>query len=86
MATTADSNDWRRQGQERYLLGKRLVFQPYRPYREGWDHDHCEFCGDKLSVSPGDVNSGYVTEDGYHWVCQKCFDDFEEEFGWVTDN
>ncbi len=82
MTTTVDSNDWRRQGQERYLKGKRLLLQPYRPYREGWDHDHCEFCGDKFSTSSADINSGYTTETGYHWVCKKCFADFKEEFEW----
>jgi len=75
-------DDWRRQGQERYLSGVRLVARTYRPYRPGWEHDHCEFCGAKFSCCEGDLRHGYSTEDGYHWICAQCFDDFRDEFGW----
>ena len=75
-------DDWRRQGQERYLSGVKLVARAYRPYRPGWEHDHCEFCGAKFSCHEGDRKSGYSTEDGYHWVCAECFADFRDEFGW----
>jgi hypothetical protein len=78
-------NDWRRQGQEKYLAQVRLISQPYRPYRSGWEHDHCEFCGTKFSLSDGDLHSGYATEDHYHWVCAPCFEDFREEFGWAVN-
>ena len=78
-------DDWRRQGQERYLAGARLIAQTYRPYRPDWEHDHCEFCGAKLSLAEGDLKSGYSTEDSYHWVCAQCFLDFKEEFRWVVD-
>ena len=75
-------NDWRRQGQEKYLMRKKLIFHNYYPYREGWEHDHCEFCGVKFSLNPNDVTEGYSTEDGYHWICTECFNDFKEEFDW----
>jgi hypothetical protein len=78
-------DDWRRQGQERFLKARRWSFQAYRPYRDGWDHDHCEFCGNKFSNSEGDLHHGYVTEDHYHWVCEPCFADFREEMGWLLE-
>lgn len=28
------------------------------------------------------MDRGYVTEDDYHWVCEKCFADFRDQFGW----
>ena len=75
-------DDWRRQGQERFLTGVKLTFRDYYPYRSGWDHDHCEFCGKKFSLNEGDLKKGYSTEDGYHWICDQCFNDFKDEFGW----
>lgn len=76
-------DDWRRQGQETYLKGQKLVMRDYHPYREGWDHDHCEFCGRKFSLDEGDLHSGYSTEDSYHWICSPCFEDFRSEFEWT---
>jgi len=77
-------DDWRRQGQEEYLLGVRLTHKAYTPYRPGWEHDHCEFCGNKFSLREGDLKRGYATDDNYRWVCEPCFEDFREEFRWVT--
>jgi hypothetical protein len=77
-----EADHWRRQGQERYLFRVPLIAQIYRPYRVGWDHDHCEFCGRKFSLSDG-LKDGYATSDGYHWVCAECFEDFKEEFEWM---
>jgi hypothetical protein len=38
-------DDWRQMGQEHFLPpGTEFVLRPYRPYREGWDQDHCEDC------------------------------------------
>jgi hypothetical protein len=79
------SDDWRRQGQERFLKGRKWTLQSYHPYREGWDHDHCEFCGSKLSLAEGDLHRGYVTSDTYHWVCEPCFVDFQDEMGWTVE-
>lgn len=79
-------DDWRRQGQEDYLTGVKLSFRIYKPYREDWDHDHCEFCGKKISLKSGDLNSGYSTDDGYHWICAPCMHDFRAEFKWEVNN
>ena len=79
-------DDWRRLGQERYLLGARLSLRPYVQYRDSWDHDHCSFCGRKFSNSVGDLHDGYVTDDRMHWVCSECFEDFRDEFGWHSNS
>jgi hypothetical protein len=46
------------------------------------DHDHCEFCGKKFSESPEDLHFGYTTLDDYYWICEPCFNDFEQMFEW----
>lgn len=80
-----DADDWRRQGQERYLAGRTFVLRTYAPYREGWEHDHCEFCGHKFSLADGDLQRGYVTTDNYHWVCERCFQDFCQEMAFLVE-
>lgn len=77
-------NDWRRQGQERYLLNAHLRWQKYKKYSDTWDHDHCEFCGSKFmeSIGPDILNEGYVTDDCKHWICTICFKEFNNEFSW----
>jgi hypothetical protein len=84
-------DDWRLLGQDCYLQGRHLTLRTWWPYRDGWDHDHCEFCQRPISVPPAAddpdaVVRGYVTDDDYHWVCEQCFADFREMFGWsVTE-
>jgi hypothetical protein len=81
-------DDWRRQGQERFLKGVTLVHRKYRPYQKNpnWDHDHCEFCGATFSMldDPTHLKDGYATEDDYRWVCPTCFEDFQDEFKWAV--
>ena len=70
-----DLNDWRLQGQEKYLKGKTLFFKHYSEskYPE-WDHDHCEFCWAIFSLTIDDaLKEGYCTEDTYRWICPACF-------------
>jgi len=82
-----EMTDWRLQGQERFLKGVELRRAEYRPYREGWEHDHCEFCGRKFSTDPEDIQNGYVTMDNYHWICEPCYKDFKDAFEWsVSDD
>ena len=61
----------------------------HRRYRRNaknpeWDHDHCEFCGARFMVEdhPGTLKQGYATEDDYRWICEACFADLQERFGW----
>ena len=81
-------DDWRRQGQEKYLKGINLSWKKYTQYRKGWDHDHCEFCGAKFMESEGPdiLTEGYASEDNYRWICKKCYEDFRTEFGWNDKN
>jgi hypothetical protein len=81
-----EKNDWRFQGQEKYLQGVTLYHRHYRRYAQNpnWDHDHCDFCGAKFMVEdfPDALHQGYATVDDYHWICEKCFGDFKDIFQW----
>ena len=77
--------DWRLQGQEKYLQGIALVHRLYRqnPKNPDWDHDHCEFCWAKFSLTaPDALREGYASQDDYRWICTTCFTDFRERFAW----
>lgn len=74
--------DWRLQGQEKYLMNIILCREKYIKYRDEWDHDHCAFCGKKFSENQCDLHEGYTTADHYHWICDTCFKDFKEDFHW----
>lgn len=81
----SDMTDWRLQGQETYLKGVALVRRSYTQYREGWDHDHCEFCWATFSEKKEDLNVGYATTDRYRWICENCYEDFKDLFQWRVD-
>lgn len=72
------SNDWRITNQIDYLYGKELIHTVYHPLNKDWEHDHCEFCWDKLIEG----DSGFCTLDKYHWICENCYNDFKDEFVW----
>jgi hypothetical protein len=87
------AEDWRLTNLETQpnLQGVSFARQPYRPYRAGWDHDHCAACGAKL-IASGDDNGacheGYATTahylhgPAYEWVCVPCFHAFAPAMGW----
>ena len=77
-----NDNDWRLTNQMNYLNEAELHYAPYKPYREGWEHDHCTFCSETFSESEEDLQFGYSTLDNYHWICENCFNDFKEQFNW----
>ena len=77
-------DDWRLNGQERYLTGRTLCFRKWKAPSPQRDHDHCEFCWDKFSEYDGSLHEGYTTEDNYHWICPACFEDFKEHFQWAV--
>jgi len=80
-------DDWRLQGQENFLQNVHLVKKKYKKFRNDWDHDHCEFCGEKFSEHKSDLNKGYATNDNYHWICSNCYNDFKAIFNWkITSN
>lgn len=78
-------DDWRRMGQEEYLLGVELYYiKEFAPFSDTWDHEHCSFCWAKISQGEGALHSGYCTVDKRrsHWICNECFEDFKNEFQW----
>jgi hypothetical protein len=78
-------DDWRLQGQE-WLREELLRYQPYRPKREGSEHDHCEFCWTafRTRAQPNVANEGYVTPDR-RWICETCYEDFKLTFDWILE-
>jgi len=77
------SNDWRLANQMNYLFKKKLIKKTYKPYNEKWEHEHCEFCSEKIGCS----ERAYSTKDEYYWICNDCFEDFKDMFEWkVTEN
>lgn len=85
-----EDGDWRLTGQEAYLAGQVLRWAKWSAPRPEWDHDHCEFCWAEFAAAHDDAGHvdytrGYVTKDGKHWVCEPCFNDFRERFGWVVE-
>ena len=74
-----ENNDWRLTNQKDYLTGVEIRHTDYTCQRDGWEHDHCGFCMETIDASTGPA---YCTLDGYHWVCEKCFNDFVGMFGW----
>ena len=84
----AADDDWRLQGQDAWLGGRRLTWMTWKTPRPDWDHDHCEFCWAKFG--PADLEddiltAGWVTDDGGHRICGPCFDDFYDRFHWITE-
>lgn len=77
------SEDWRLfKQQEKYLLGVKLIKQPYCPKDAQNDHDHCEFCMEKFGFNSDDLHFGYSTIDRNIWICEQCYEDFKERFHW----
>jgi hypothetical protein len=82
------STDWRLTNQEKYLRGVKLCLRIYIPSSAENDHDHCEFCWAKFMAGDAQdvLHQGYSTDDGYRWICEKCFADFPAHFGWKIAN
>ncbi len=83
-------DDWRLQGQDRYLTGVVLHWARWTRPRPTSDHDHCEFCWAKFMEEdfpdfPEILHFGYTTEDKYRWICERCFEDFEDRFQWRVE-
>jgi hypothetical protein len=89
------TKDWRLENLETFphMRGVKFVRKPYRAYRPGWEHDHCNGCWTTLT-EPGYegediVHEGYATTAEYvygaeyDWVCIPCFEEFRETMEWV---
>ena len=84
-------SDWRLAGQENWLGGIQLRFVEFRKKeeREDWDHEHCEFCWQKIVERTDMVKyesevicEAYCDKIGCRWICPTCFRDFHERFDW----
>lgn len=60
------------------LQGKKLVRKKF-PLSK--DHDHCEFCWAKFG-SGSDLDEGYCEEQHNIWICDDCYEIFNEYFHW----
>ncbi len=76
-------DDWRLNGQERYLACVKLKRVNFLDIFHKSDHEHCEFCMEKISTYPDTIHEAYCTLDEYHWICEDCFNDFRDLFHWV---
>jgi hypothetical protein len=69
MSQQVTDDDWRLQGQERYLSNATVYWRPWHQSRPNWDHDPCFFCWAKF-MDRADVQDvlreGYTTDDEYH--------------------
>jgi hypothetical protein len=74
-----EHNDWRLTNQENYLAQKQVIHTEWEPRQANWNHDHCAFCSKTIDHSTG---KAYCTTDKYHWICDDCFTDFKDMFGW----
>ena len=61
-----------------------LQFMPWKSKNPTWDHNHCEFCSEKIGNpnTPDILHEGYASTDLYRWVCTSCFNDFQTLFNW----
>ena len=86
--TVGPDDDWRLNGQEDYLLSRRLRWERWATEQPSWDHDHCEFCFAKIwdrADGADEYTHAYVTADDHKsWVCEVCFNDFRERFRWLV--
>lgn len=84
-----DEADWRLRDQNEYMQGMAFTHSKYIPESKNVDHTHCEFCWHKFmekSEGIADCSSrGYRSCDGGYWVCEECFANFREAFGWKLE-
>ena len=79
-------DDWRRMGQEEYLMEKELRYVgSYTSYSATREHEHCCFCAANISAYDGDLHEGFCTTDDKqsYWICKDSFEDFNNEFRWI---
>jgi hypothetical protein len=82
-----DPNDWRLTGQRNYLMGVTLVCRAWHSTPER-GHAHCDFCWAKFAAfdGPDILHSGWTTPDERFWICDNCFADFRDQFGWHVED
>jgi hypothetical protein len=76
------NNDWRVTNQSKYLYGKIFLYSSWKSNDSMTDHNHCEFCFEKFGRNW--LMKGYCSEDFNHWICEKCFIDFRDDFALIN--
>lgn len=77
MPSMQGDNDWRLQGQERYLQGVTIKWKRYRAQSPKSEHEHCAFCSAKfmdpsfssdhaaaVTADPAILTEGYAVQGG----------------------
>lgn len=83
-----EENDWRLRGQEDYLKNKKFKLKKFKTAEQNSSHTHCEFCWHKFMENADGIkdcsDEGYCSSQGDYWICKECFEDFKDEFNFIT--
>ncbi|MBQ7362817.1 MAG: hypothetical protein IJW48_00030 [Clostridia bacterium] len=63
-----------------YLHNKKLQLKSVLLKKE--EHYHCELCWNRLSSCVGDLQIGYYESLSKSWICETCYQEFKDLFGW----
>ncbi len=62
-----------------WLMHATLHRQTFLPDNKN-DHEHCEFCWQRISEYNGDEHEGYTDDAQEHWVCMACWAERRSEY------
>ena len=54
------------------------------PYSHS-DHEHCAHCWAKISNFEGDYHYGYFEPISKDWICEGCFREYKDLYGWSEE-
>lgn len=63
-----------------YLHNKTISFCTF-PCIDGY-HDHCELRWARFSKYDKDLHAGYYEKDSKSWICDDCYMNYKDLFGW----
>lgn len=71
-----------------HLAGLVLRWKKYQQRSPDWDHDHCEFCGDKFmeEVDGKMFNAGWTDDEQNNWICSDCFEKNKDKYQFKVCN
>lgn len=85
-------DDWRLIGNFDNIIGCNFKKERFISTLNNY-HEHCEFCGiiiTDLNIQEEHLDSGYMMYSKKNkqtkWVCEKCFNDFKDMFGFKESN
>lgn len=84
--TVFDETDWRIMGQEGYLMNAFLQHRIFDRSICIEEYDDCDFCHDWFDAEDeAHPKKAYYCPDKHIWVCETCFNDFKDHFGWTVE-